>query len=260
VDADFVKAAQRELYAAGEYWALSHVLFPAAEAVVDATAVGRGARVLDVAAGDGNSALVAAERGAEVVAVDLSPVQAERGRRRSEAAGAQVEWHVADAEALPFGDAAFTHVVSVFGVVFAPRPDVAVAELFRVCAPDGVVALTAWVDGGLMAEATESVRRRSRPGDPFPDLELGWGREATLRERLGRHADAVEVEERALVFDPTVRAAAGASDCGAAYLTAHLDADELAALQADREAIAARHAGPDGIPEARYLLAVARRR
>lgn len=259
MDADAVKAAQRELYAAGEYWALSHVLEPAATAVVEAAGVGPGARVLDVAAGDGNAALAAAERGADVVAVDLSPAQVERGGRRSQAAGAQVEWHVADAEALPFGDGAFTHVISVFGVVFAPRPDVVVEEMFRVCAAGGAVALTAWLEGGLMAEATEAVRRRSRPGDPFPDLELGWGREATLRERLEQHSVDVQVEERTLVFDPAVRGAAGAADCGAAYLSAHLDPEQLAALQAERVAIAARHVGPNAIPQARYLLALARR-
>ena len=260
LDAEAVKAAQRELYAAGEYWALSAVLAPAAEAVVEAAGIGAGARVLDVAAGDGNAAVATAARGAEVVAADLSEAQVERGRRRTADAGMTVEWRVADAEALPFDDGAFTHVVSVFGVVFAPRPSVAVAQMFRVCAPGGTVALTAWVDGGLMADATAAVRRRSRPDDPFPDRELGWGSAATIRERLAHHSAAAEVVERSLAFDPAVRAAAGASDCGAAYLVDHLDPVALDALQEERRAIAERHVGGDGVPEARYLLAVARRR
>jgi SAM-dependent methyltransferase len=259
VEPEWVKEAQRQLYSAGEYWALSRVLAPAAAATVEAAGVGHGSRVLDVAAGDGNAALAAAARGADVVAVDLSPDQVERGRARTTAAGHDVDWVVGDAEALPFEDGIFTHVVSVFGLVFAPRPEVAVRELFRVCASDGTAALTAWPDGGLMAEATAAVRVRATPGDPFPDLELGWGAAARVRERLAPYAAHVEVEERALLFEPAVRGAAGAADCGAAYLAEHLPAEELATLQEERARIAARHAGPAGIPEARYLLAVARR-
>ena len=251
-----VKAAQQELYA-GEYFALSSVLRPAAEALVAAAGVDEGATVLDVAAGDGNVAVAAALRGATVVATDLAPVQVERGEGRTRVENVDVRWLVADAERLPFADDTFTHVLSSFGVVFAPRPEVAVAELVRVCRPGGVVALTAWPAGSFMAEATAAVRELSPPDHPFPDLELGWNDEDTIRARLRPYAARLEIGRRSLPFDPAVRSAAGVRDCGAVFLAARLEPQALAQLQARRAAIVAAFTGDDGIPRADYLVVLA---
>jgi SAM-dependent methyltransferase len=259
VDVEWVKQAQRALYGGGEYFALAAVLAPAAEAAVEMAGIGRGDVVLDVAAGDGNAAIAAACRGARVVALDLSPAQVERGRGRSAASGQEIDWVVGDAEELPFADGTFTHVVSVFGVVFAPRPEVATRELFRVCASGGVVAVTAWTEAGYMGELTAFAHATSADDDPFPDLDLGWGTKPAMQARLGSHASRVHVEERALPFDPSVRGLAGAEDCAAAYLSQHLPAHAVGAFADQRERLAALHAGADGIPQATYLLARAER-
>ena len=137
-----LQTVQRQLYEAGDYSALSAVLEPAAAALVDDVGVCAGDDVLDVAAGDGNLAIAAARRGARVVAVDLSPVQVRRGRERSARERVDVQWCVGDAERLPLDHRRFDRVLSVFGVVAAPHPELAVAELFRVCRAGGVVALT----------------------------------------------------------------------------------------------------------------------
>jgi hypothetical protein len=150
-------------------------------------------------------------------------------------------------------------VVSVFGVVFAPRPEVATTELFRVCASGGVVAVTAWTETGYIGELTAFARATSADDDPFPDLDLGWGTKAAMQARLAPHASHVHVQERALPFDPRVRGLASAEDCAAAYLSQHLPADAVAAFANQRERLAARHAGADGIPQASYLLARAQR-
>ena len=84
--------------------------------------------MLDVGAGTGNLALLAAEEGASVVASDLTPEMVEKGRARTEAEGVDVEWVVADAEELPFEDERFECVASVFGAIFAPRPEVMIAR------------------------------------------------------------------------------------------------------------------------------------
>lgn len=258
-DPEALKAAQRELYEGGEYSALSSVLEPVAEALVAAAGVERGDTVLDVAAGDGNVALAAARRGAHVVATDLSPVQVERGRARCRRAGATVEWQVADAEALPFADGRFAHVLSAFGAVFAPRPAVAAAELFRVCRPGGHVGLTAWTPDGLVGESTELARRSVPAARPFPDLDLGWGVAETAREHVARHGEIVLCERRAVVWDPALRAAAGPNDCAAAFMRTRLGEEELERLAEKRRAVVGRHTGADGVVRAKYLLLVARR-
>lgn len=214
--------------------------------------------VLDVGAGDGNVALAAARRGATVVATDLSPVQVERGRARCEAEGVFVEWQTADAEALPFRDAQFTRVLSAFGAVFAPDPEAVARELCRVCGPGGVVALTAWPPTGFMGEVTAVARNAAPPGVSFPDVELEWGVEEVARDRLSRHAADVTCEWRSLEWDPAVRAAAGASDCAAAYFREHLPAALELTVAAERESVVRRFTTADRRIRADYLLIVAR--
>ncbi len=79
--------------------------------------------MLDVAAGNGNFAIAAARLGATVVATDLTPAMVELGKARSREQGMAIEWLEADAEGLPFPDARFDVVASVFGAMFAPDPD-----------------------------------------------------------------------------------------------------------------------------------------
>ena len=252
-----VKAAQRALYEAGDCYALSKTLEPVARELVDAAGVDAAGRVLDVGAGDGNVAIASARRGARVVAVDLTPVQVDRGRERCAREGVDVEWQVGDAEQLQFRDAAFTHVLSAFGAVFAPDPDRVTAELVRVCASGGVVALTAWPPDSFIGESTRRIRDLSPPGRSFPDVENGWGVAETAAARLAPHAAHVRVERRTLMLDPAVRGAAGAADCAASFVRALLAPEAVEAAAATREALGRKYAR-DGLIAADYVLIVAR--
>lgn len=252
---DDLRAAQRELFEAGEYFAVAAALAPAAVAVVDAADIGVGAVVLDVGAGDGNVALEAARRGARVTAVDLSPVQVARGRERTARESHDVEWLVADAERLPFADRAFTHVLSAFGAVFAPNPERATAELFRVCRPGGVVALTAWPDDSMHGELAAVIRTAVPAATAFSERELGWGNAEVAQERLAAHSGDVKVHRRWFRWDVEARAAAGSEDCGARYIAAKapgVDLDDV------RAGVVERHTGPDGTIQAEYFLFIAR--
>lgn len=93
-----------------------------------------------MAAGTGNTAIRAAQAGAEVVASDLTPENIEAGRREAEAHGVELEWVQADAEALPFADGEFDVVTSSFGAIFAPNHQ-AVADELRVCRPGGTIGM-----------------------------------------------------------------------------------------------------------------------
>src|SRR3954468_8183043 len=146
-----MKQRSRHVWGLGDYARLAELLEPAAQSLVDACAVSAGQEVLDVAAGNGNFAVLSAREGAGVTALDLAPNQVEIGRARSEAEGLSIEWVQGDAEALPFEDERFDCVGSVFGAMLTPQPKVVTREMFRVVRPGGTVGMANWTKDGFQA-------------------------------------------------------------------------------------------------------------
>jgi|CXWL01.1.fsa_nt_gi SAM-dependent methyltransferase len=158
---------------------------PAAAQLVRHAGVKAGQRVLDVGCGTGVAAITAARVGAKVVGLDLTPALLERARENARIAGVDVEWHEGDAEQLPFPDASFDVVLSQFGHIFAPRPDVTIAEMLRVLKPGGTVAFNTWppeLFTGRMFVLTGKYAPPPPPGVVPPVL---WGDPNVIRERLG---------------------------------------------------------------------------
>jgi SAM-dependent methyltransferase len=156
---------------------------PAARLVVFAH-IKAGQRVLDVGCGTGVVALAAARTGAHVSGLDLTPELLVRARENAAIAGAEIDWHEGDAEALPFADGEFDVVVSQFGHMFAPRPDVATREMLRVLKPGGTIAFATWppeVWTGRMFALTG----RHLPPPPGVSPPPQWGHPDIVRERLG---------------------------------------------------------------------------
>ena len=191
----------RWMWSLGDYASLAQVLEPHAEALAAACDIRPGSTVLDVAAGNGNFALAAARRGAIVTASDLTPRMVELGRARCATAGVSIEWAQGDAEQLPFADAAFDVVASVFGAMFAPRPQLVASELFRVVKPGGLVAMANYSPGGFLGRLSEMMASFSaRPAIDLPS-PFQWGDEDEMRERVRRPATSIEVVHRTLVFE-----------------------------------------------------------
>jgi ubiquinone/menaquinone biosynthesis C-methylase UbiE len=266
MDIEAIKERHRAIWALGDYSLLSEQLEPAARELCDACAVSAGQEVLDVAAGDGNFALACAAEGASVVASDLSPGMVERGRERSRREGYDIDWVEADAEALPFEDARFDCVGSVFGAMIAPRPEVVASELFRVVRPGNTVGMTAWTPGSFSAELF-AVGRRYLPSPPGMPVSEEWGREETVRERFGPLASHVECERHTLLWTSPSRDALtkvlsdGAPTAVAARRS--LPADRFEAMLGEQLEVADRfNRAEDGAVEieAEYLLTVARKR
>jgi SAM-dependent methyltransferase len=156
--------------------------------------------VLDVAAGDGNFAIAAARRGAAVSASDLTPQMVALGRARSEAEGLAIAWQAADAEELPFDEDRFDIVASVFGAMFAPRPERVAAELFRVVRPGGIVAMANYASRGFLGRFSELLTQYGPPAPtPLPS-PFEWGDADVVRQRFAGMAAAIEVKERTLTF------------------------------------------------------------
>lgn len=259
------KERQSHAWGLGNYSWLSGVLAPAAQALCDACAVSAGQEVLDVAAGDGNFALACAREGAGVVASDLAPAMVERGARRTREEGFDVEWVEADVEELPFEGSRFDCVGSVFGAVFAPRPEVAAAEMFRVVRPGGTVGLATWIPGSFAVDVFSVGRRYVPPPVDVPFGEL-WGDEDTARARLDGLAARLELERRSLTWvDESPEAFATTLERDSPMQVAVrsvLSPDQQAAMHDEFAETVRRWNDGDGPVrvEAEYLLIVARKR
>lgn len=147
--AEQLTSRQRMVWSSGDWPGFAPIIQDVSEEVVEAIGVGEGDDYLDVATGSGNGAEAAARRGARVTGLDLVPELIDAARARFQSAGLDAEFVVGDAESLPFGDGSFDRVTSIFGVMFAPRHQVAADELVRVARPGATIAITAWTPTGL---------------------------------------------------------------------------------------------------------------
>jgi SAM-dependent methyltransferase len=164
---------------------LEAITTPCAAKLVKRAGVQPGQRVLDVACGTGVVSVTAARLGAKVAGLDLTPELLERARDNARIARVEVEWHEGDVEKLPFGDAAFDVVLSEFGHIFAPRPEVALGEMLRVLKPGGTIAFSTWPPEllvGRMMVLTGSYLPPPPPGVASPAL---WGDPNVVKQRLG---------------------------------------------------------------------------
>jgi len=173
-----LKRVHRATWAAGDYAAVAEHIDDVPPAhLLNRVPVTLGDNVLDVAAGTGNAAIKAAQAGAAVVGLDLTPELFAVARARCEAAGVAVDWVEGDAEALPYDDAAFDVVLSIFGVQFAPRHQVTARELARVCRPGGRIGLVNWTPEGFIGQFFKVMGRYMPALPDYASPPPLWGSE-----------------------------------------------------------------------------------
>jgi SAM-dependent methyltransferase len=194
-----VKSRQQTVWASGDFSVVASRIVFQAEHLCETADIQAGWRVLDVATGSGNAAIAAARRGCEVVGIDFVPALLERGRIRAAAEHLVVEFLEGDAEELPFPDASFDAVISVYGVMFAPDHHRAAAELARVCRPGGRIALASWTPDGFIGE---TFRIFSSYLPPAPGLQppIRWGDQGYLDSLFGDVAATMASYSRTAVF------------------------------------------------------------
>jgi SAM-dependent methyltransferase len=198
IDFTAIKARQQGAWSTGNYAVVGTTLQIVGEDLCEALDVRSGARVLDVAAGNGNATLAAARRWCDVTSTDYVPQLLELGRQRAAAEGLTVAFQEADAENLPFADASFDVVLSTFGVMFTPNQPQAAAELLRVVRPGGKIGLANWTPEGFIGQVFKTIGKYvpPPPGVKPPSL---WGTEARLHEFFG-DAAAVRIERKHFNF------------------------------------------------------------
>ena len=198
-DLEAVKRRQQAMWASGDYQMIATQIQVVAELLMEALDVHSTERVLDVATGSGNAALAAARRGCAVVGVDYVPALLERARLRTRAEGLEATFVEGDAEALPFENASFDVVTSVFGTMFAPNQERTAAELTRVAKPGGRIGLVSHTPDGFVGQLFRTNARHVPPpaGVRSP---VQWGTEVRLRELFGGAIRTMTLEKRLYVF------------------------------------------------------------
>lgn len=195
-----LKAKLKATWMAGDFGQIAETYSPGAAEFVNRLNLRSGERVLDVACGTGNLTLPAARKGASVTGQDIAPNLLEQGRARAKVEGLTIQFDENDAEALPYDDAAFDTVITMFGAMFTPRPDVTAAELTRICRPGGRIAMANWTPGGFIGQMFKIVGKYvpSAPGMPSPLL---WGDEAIVAERLNGSVADLQLTRRLITFN-----------------------------------------------------------
>jgi SAM-dependent methyltransferase len=198
------KAGQRQAWA---YFApFEQSTTTTAPRLVAFAGVRAGQRVLDVGCGTGVVAITARRREAQVTGLDLTPELLQRARENATIAGVEVDWHEGDAEGLPFGDGAFDVVLSQFGHIFAPRPEIVTREMLRVLEPGGVIAFSTWPPELCVGRIFALVGRYLPPPPAFVSPPPQWGDPNIVRERLGAAVTDV-VFDRSVMLVPALSAA-----------------------------------------------------
>jgi len=261
-----LKTGLRAMWMEGDYDRFSRYMEGTAREIYERLDIAPGSRLLDVACGGGQLALIAAREGVLVTGVDIAPNLVARAAARARGEGLRARFVEGDAEDLPFEDASFDVVTSVVGAMFAPRPERVAAELLRVCAPGGTIAMANWTAEGFVGRMFKTISSYiAPPGMPSPLL---WGNEAKVTERLGAGSSDLSLTRRMYLFDypfpPEEVVEFFARYCGPTHRAfATLDDAARGRLRQDLVALwsGANEAG-DGVTvvKAEYLEVVAQRR
>jgi ubiquinone/menaquinone biosynthesis C-methylase UbiE len=180
-----LKQKHRATWASGDYDQIARGIQAVADHVVRSARIRAGERVLDVACGTGNTALMARARGASLTGLDLTPELLAVAEKRAQQDGySDIAWQAGDAEALPFDDAVFDAVVSSCGLMFAPDQQKVADEVARVTRPGGRICVQAWTRQGGVGRMFAVTGAYAPPpaGVPSP---FAWGEEENVRRLFG---------------------------------------------------------------------------
>jgi SAM-dependent methyltransferase len=266
-DIGTLKTRLKATWMAGNYDYFSRFIETSAVEFADRIGIEPGDRLLDVACGSGQLALVAARRGAKVTGVDIATnsIDAARGRAASE--GLAARFDEGDAEALPYAASSFDIVATIFGAMFAPQPELVAREMLRVSRAGGKIAMANWTKEGMIGQMFATISRYVPP-PPMPSPLL-WGNEGVVRDRFGADVSELRLTRVNYRFDYPF-APAGTVEFFREYYGpatrafASLGESERARLRAELTDLWASHnqakAGDRTIADGEYLEVIGTRR
>ncbi len=193
-----LKTKLHKVWTAGDFGQIAKSYETGARKFIERLNLQSGMRVLDVACGAGNLSLPAACAGATVTGVDIAEYLIEQARANADAEGLKVQFDVGDAENLSYDDASFDAIVTMFGAMFAPRPEIVAAELKRVCRSGGTIAMANWTPTGFIGQMFKLTGKHVPPPNmPSPVL---WGDESAVKERLKDGVADLKLTPRKITF------------------------------------------------------------
>lgn len=201
-----IKESMKATWMAGDFGIVAKTISGSAETFLARLAAPVGAKVLDVACGTGNLAIPLARQGAIVTGVDIAANLVLQARERAAAEGLSVAFDEGDAEALPYPDAAFDIVVSMFGAMFAPRPELVAAEFARVLKPGGRLAMANWNPASFSGRMFKVGANHVPPPPGIPPPVL-WGDVPVVAARLAPYFTDIQTELVPIDFDMPMDAA-----------------------------------------------------
>lgn len=197
------KSKQRETWTLGNFGDMAVFTTPVAGHLVRYAGVTGNHAVLDVGTGTGVVAITARRVGAKVTGLDLTPALLAQARESAAMVGHDdIAWHEGDAEALPFADESFDVVLSQFGHMFAPRPEVALGEMLRVLKPGGTISFATWPGEQLIGRQFSLIAKYIPPPQGVASPVL-WGDVSIVRQRLGGSVTRLH-QERGIMSVPAL--------------------------------------------------------
>lgn len=195
-----IKSSMRATWMAGDFGEIARNTERAAEDFVRRLNIPPGTRVLDVACGSGNLAIPLARGGADVAGVDIATNLLDQARQRASSENLNATFDEGDAEQLPYADATFDVVVSMFGAMFAPRPELVVSEAARVLKPGGLLSMANWNPASFTGQMFRAGAKHVPP-PPGVEPPVLWGDEETVRQRLTPKFKDIKTELTPIEFD-----------------------------------------------------------
>ena len=199
--------ANKALWEKGDFTRIADTMRTSGEQFVDTLGINPGMDVLDLGCGDGTTALPEAQRGANVLGVDIAANLVAAGNGRAAAAGlTNLRFQEGDASNLEgIADESFDLIVTLFGAMFAPRPFDVAKEMVRVTRPGGRIVMGNWIPGDptLVAQILKISAAYTPPPPEGFVSPVTWGVEANVRERFasaGIGADRIQCEPTTWVF------------------------------------------------------------
>lgn len=245
VEIDPMTARTKVTWTTGDFGRIAKGYEPGAAEFIGRLNFKRNDKVLDVACGTGNLAIPAARTGASVTGIDIAPNLIEQAKAWARAEKLNAQFEEGDAEQMPYANASFDAVVTMFGAMFAPRPERTAAELMRVCRSGGRIAMANWTPDGFIGQMFKIMGKHvpPAPGVPSPIL---WGKAETVKDRFGDQVADMRCTERTITFNYPFDAAATVEYFRAWYGPTHrsfatLSPEAQQALRSDLEALWSAH-------------------
>jgi len=198
----------KALWEKGDFTRIAATMRESGEALVRKLGITKGLKVLDLGCGDGTTALPQAKLGADVVGVDIAQNLVEAGNSRAAKHGlANLKFQEGDATNLAqLPDKSFDLVVSIFGAMFAPKPNEVAKEMVRVTRPGGRIVMGNWIpnDPTLVAQILKICSNYTPPPPEGFVSPMTWGVESNVVERFagaGVPAEKISFTRETFIFN-----------------------------------------------------------